>query len=187
MGEKKRLWITRRLSDKTLERAQQYYDCEINFEDRVYSQDELIGRSAQFDAILPCHSEIFHGDVVEKLDPRVRIIANHSVGTDHCDIAGLKARGITVTNIFDYDAVLAPSATGEAPLISEGHTGNAINCLTWTLAGLPCLSLPAMVGDHDLPIGLQLIAGKRHDDRLFSTSSWLTKYLQGKISENGGA
>ena len=43
MGEKKRLWITRRLSDKTLERAQQYYDCEINFEDRVYSQDELIG------------------------------------------------------------------------------------------------------------------------------------------------
>lgn len=80
MGEKKRLWITRRLSDKTLERAQQYYDCEINFEDRVYSQDELIGRSAQFDAILPCHSEIFHGDVVEKLDPRVRIIANHSVG-----------------------------------------------------------------------------------------------------------
>ena len=43
MGEKKRLWITRRLSDKTLERAEQYYDCEINFEDRVYSQDELIG------------------------------------------------------------------------------------------------------------------------------------------------
>ena len=52
---------------------------------------------------------------------------------------------------------------------------------------LSCLSLPAMVGDHDLPIGLQLIAGKRQDDRLFRTSSWLTKYLQGKISENGGA
>jgi len=123
MGEKKRLWITRRLSEKTLERAQQYYDCEINFEDRVYSQDELIGRSAQFDAILPCHSEIFRGDVVEKLDPRVRIIANHSVGTDHCDIAGLKARGITVTNTPD---VLSDATAELAFLLMLGAARRAV-------------------------------------------------------------
>ena len=89
------------MSDATLERAQRDYDCEINFDDGVYSTDELIAKSGEFDAILPCHSELFNADVAAKLDPRVKIIANHSVGTDHCDIEALRARGIAVTNTPD--------------------------------------------------------------------------------------
>ncbi|NBT41919.1 MAG: amidase [Alphaproteobacteria bacterium] len=155
-------------------------------------------------ASLPAvHKVIYDYEIARKVDKLLtktgaelgsELLAAHERGMqisksrylDALDVK-LSCERFFVQHFFDYDAVIAPSATGEAPLISEGHTGNAINCLTWTLAGLPCLSLPAMVGDHDLPIGLQLIAGKRHDDRLFRTSSWLTKYLQGKISENGGA
>lgn len=101
MTKKPRLWITRRLSDKTLERADRDYECVVNFDDRLYSTDELIEGSARFDAILPCHSETFRGAMLDKLGTRLKIIANHSVGVDHCDIPALKERGISVTNTPD--------------------------------------------------------------------------------------
>jgi len=101
MTKKPRLWITRRLSHKTLERADRDYECVVNFDDCLYSTDELIEGSAQFDAILPCHSETFRGAMLDKLGTRLKIIANHSVGVDHCDIPALKERGISVTNTPD--------------------------------------------------------------------------------------
>lgn len=77
----------------------------------------------------------------------------------------------------DFDAILAPSASGEAPLLSEGHTGDPAFCKVWTLAGLPCLNLPILVGANGLPIGVQLIGAVEQDDRLLRTASWLLKTL----------
>ncbi|GHF55024.1 amidase [Seohaeicola zhoushanensis] len=77
----------------------------------------------------------------------------------------------------DYDAILAPSAAGEAPLLAAGGTGDPIFCTIWTLAGLPCLSLPLLVGENDLPIGVQLIGAAEQDDRLLRTASWLQRQL----------
>ena len=61
---KPRLWITRRLSDATLERATRDYDVVINHDDQPGTADQLIAASAEFDAIIPCHSEHFSADVV---------------------------------------------------------------------------------------------------------------------------
>ncbi len=77
----------------------------------------------------------------------------------------------------DYDAILAPSSTGEAPLLSAGHTGDSVFCTTWTLAGLPCLTLPLLVGENDLPIGVQLIGAVEEDDRLMRTAAWMQRHL----------
>jgi lactate dehydrogenase-like 2-hydroxyacid dehydrogenase len=41
--------------------------------------------------MIPCHSERFSADVVARLDPRLKVVANHSVGVDHCDLDALKA------------------------------------------------------------------------------------------------
>lgn len=83
-------------------------------------------------------------------------------------------------NFFnDFDAILGPSASGEAPMISLGTTGDAIYCTTWTLAGLPCLSLPLLVGENDLPIGVQLIGALEEDDRLLRTAAW----MQGSLAQ----
>ena len=101
MAAKPALWITRRLSDATLARAARDYDTIVNHQDGLHSADEIVAMSASVDAILPCHSEIFNADVAGRLSPRVKIIANHSVGVDHCDLAALKARGIVVTNTPD--------------------------------------------------------------------------------------
>lgn len=77
----------------------------------------------------------------------------------------------------DFDAILAPSATGQAPLISAGGTGDPIFCTIWTLAGLPTLGMPLLVGENDLPVGVQLIGAIEEDDRLLRTATWLQDAL----------
>ena len=77
----------------------------------------------------------------------------------------------------DFDAILSPSASGEAPLFSEGHTGDPIFCTVWTLAGLPTLNLPIMQGENGLPIGLQMVGRLRDDARLLRTAGWFMTTL----------
>jgi lactate dehydrogenase-like 2-hydroxyacid dehydrogenase len=123
MSAKPVLWITRRLSDATLERAARDYDVIVNHEDGIFTADEIVTMSAKADAILPCHSELFNADVASRLSPRVKIIANHSVGVDHCDLPALKERGIVVTNTPD---VLSDATAEIAMLLLLGAARRAV-------------------------------------------------------------
>lgn len=123
MSTKPVLWITRRLSDATLARAERDYDIIVNYDDTLNSADQILEMSAKVDAILPCHSEVFRADTVAKLDARVRIIANHSVGVDHCDIEALRSRGIVVTNTPD---VLSDATAEIAMLLMLGAARRAV-------------------------------------------------------------
>lgn len=76
----------------------------------------------------------------------------------------------------DYDAVLAPSSAGEAPLKNAG-TGDPVFCTVWTVAGLPCVNLPLLSGSAGLPIGVQLIGPAERDDRLMRTAQWMINAL----------
>lgn len=76
----------------------------------------------------------------------------------------------------EYDAIIAPSAAGEAPLFGP-NTGDPIFCTLWTLAGLPCVTLPLLVGETGLPIGVQLIGPAEKDNRLLRTARWLQSQL----------
>lgn len=120
---KPRLWITRRLSDATLARAMRDYDTVVNHADTPGTASDLIAASADFDAIIPCHSEHFSAKVAAQLDPRLKIIANHSVGVDHCDLPSLKARGIAVTNTPD---VLSDATAELAMLLMLGAARHAV-------------------------------------------------------------
>ncbi|MEM9638957.1 MAG: D-glycerate dehydrogenase, partial [Pseudomonadota bacterium] len=94
-----------------------------NLDDTPGSAADLIAASAEFDAIIPCHSEHFSKDVAAQLSPRLKIIANHSVGVDHCDLPSLKARGITVTNTPD---VLSDATAELAMLLMLGAARHAV-------------------------------------------------------------
>lgn len=117
------LWIPRRLSDATLARARRDYDVIVKDADTPGTADEIIAMSAQADAMIPCHSEHFTADVVARLDPRLKILANHSVGVDHCDLAALAARGIVVTNTPD---VLSDATAEIAMLLMLGAARHAV-------------------------------------------------------------
>jgi Asp-tRNA(Asn)/Glu-tRNA(Gln) amidotransferase A subunit family amidase len=82
----------------------------------------------------------------------------------------------------DYDAIVTPSATGEPPLYGDG-TGDPICCTTWTLCGLPCVSLPLLRGSKDLPIGVQLVGSTDTDDRLLRSTRWLLSLLQASAAD----
>jgi len=122
MSSKPRLWITRKLSDNTEARARDTYDVILNPQDTLSTADDIVRMSAEVDAIIPCHSELFDQNTVARLDQRVRIVANHSVGVDHCDLNAFKARGICVTNTPD---VLSDATAEIAMLLLLGAARRA--------------------------------------------------------------
>jgi Asp-tRNA(Asn)/Glu-tRNA(Gln) amidotransferase A subunit family amidase len=63
------------------------------------------------------------------------------------------------------DVLLAPSATGVAPL-GLGATGDPVFCRAWTLLGLPAANVPAVRRADGLPVGVQAL-GLRFDDLTF--------------------
>lgn len=84
---------------------------------------------------------------------------------------------------LEFDAIIAPAAAGEAPVLGSG-TGDPIFCTLWTLAGLPCVTLPLLVGETGLPIGVQLIGAAEKDDRLLRTARWLQDTLATAATEH---
>ena len=113
-------------------------------------------------------------DTLRPVITRARMITK----TQYDDALAVKtsAEGFFRAFFMDYDAIIAPSAAGEAPTFGNG-TGDPIFCTLWTLAGLPCISLPMLVGETGLPIGVQLIGPAEKDDRLLRTARWLQTHL----------
>lgn len=113
-------------------------------------------------------------DTLRPVITRARTITK----TQYDDALAVKtsAEGFFKAFFMDYDAIIAPSAAGEAPKFGNG-TGDPIFCTLWTLAGLPCVSLPMLVGETGLPIGVQLIGPAEKDDRLLRTARWLQTHL----------
>ncbi len=77
----------------------------------------------------------------------------------------------------EYDAILTPSAAGEAPAGLE-TTGSPAFCTIWTICGTPALNLPVFQGPSGLPMGAQLVGYKDDDARLFRTARWLMRQLE---------
>ena len=101
MSPKPTILVTRKLPAAVEDRLQRDYEARLNPDDRLYSPDELIEGARGAQAILPCHTERFTADVVQRLPREVRIIANFSVGYDHVDLEAARAKGIVVTNTPD--------------------------------------------------------------------------------------
>ncbi len=95
---KKRLLVTRRLPDETHARAVRDYDAVLNPEDRLFSTDELVAASADYDAFLVCLTEKLPQAAMERLSPRLKVISTFSVGYEHIDVVAARAKGIPVGN-----------------------------------------------------------------------------------------
>ena len=65
--------------------------------------------------------------------------------------------------LSDYDILISPSTSGEAPRLGEEEKADP--CLIWTLCRVPSVHVPLFKGPNNLPFGLQCIS-KRYDDYL---------------------
>lgn len=118
-------------------------------------------------------------DLSDSLKPIVH--RGRTISTDHynnAQTARLHAETACAALFQDFDAIIAPAATGQAPLLASGHTGDPLCCRVWSLAGLPSVTLPLMSGKDALPIGLQLIGAHGQDDHLLRNAAW----LDGKVA-----
>ena len=82
---------------------------------------------------------------------------------------------LELKNLFKkYDAFITPAAPGQAPRDLK-TTGNAVFNGYWTMLGVPAISLPLLKGKDNLPIGVQVLAPWREDNKLLSISKSLLK------------
>ncbi|MFN0088867.1 MAG: amidase [Acidimicrobiales bacterium] len=102
--------------------------------------------------------------------------AGDAISAEAYDSAqGLAAAGrAALADAFDHgrlDALLTPSAPGEAPAGLDS-TGDPVFCRVWTLLGGPCLTLPAGRGPLGLPVGVQLVGRRGGDAELLALGAW---------------
>ena len=74
--------------------------------------------------------------------------------------------------VGDADAILTPSATGEAPL-GLGSTGNTAMNRLWTLLHGPCVTVPAGDGPAGMPMGIQIVGLPGADARTLAVARWV--------------
>ncbi|MCG8458036.1 MAG: amidase [Holophagales bacterium] len=134
------------------------------------------------------HRQLYerHGD---RLHPTTRELLERGKGVDGeavqraregCDRlrwqleASMDAHGV--------DLLIAPSATGPAPL-GLGSTGDPILNLPFSHAGLPTLTLPAGLlptsGGYSMPIAVQLVARFGRDESLLAWGNALERIFRG--------
>jgi Asp-tRNA(Asn)/Glu-tRNA(Gln) amidotransferase A subunit family amidase len=73
----------------------------------------------------------------------------------------------------DFDAVITPSAPGEAPF-GVGAGSPALNQI-WTLLHVPCINLLAMRSPAGMPLGLTMTGPRFSDRRLLACATLLDR------------
>lgn len=83
----------------------------------------------------------------------------------------------------DKNILMTFSSPGEAPLLELG-TGSSIFNRSWTLLGLPCITIPFGINQiTKLPLGIQFVANLHQDLNLLSTVKTI-KFFLDKFKSN---
>jgi len=108
-----------------------------------------------------------------KLDETIGL---QPAGYDEARGIARRARG-TLAEIFDnVDVLLTFSAPGAAPK-GLASTGDPRFNRLWTLMGVPCVNLPAIVANGGLPVGVQLIARFGDDAGVLAAARFVEEAL----------
>jgi len=94
------------------------------------------------------------------------------------DVAG-RARHALAKIFDDVDVILTLSAPGAAPK-GLGSTGDARYNRLWTLMGVPCVNVPTLVAEGNLPVGVTVIARYGADAQALATARFVEKALAGR-------
>ena len=94
----KKILVTRNLLQDNETRVVNTFEAKLNKEDKVLSSEQVIDLSKDCDGILCIGGNKFDKEIINKLSPSVKIIANYAVGYNNVDTDAAKAKGIVVTN-----------------------------------------------------------------------------------------
>jgi Asp-tRNA(Asn)/Glu-tRNA(Gln) amidotransferase A subunit family amidase len=111
------------------------------------------------------------------LSPQMRRYIENGLKTSRADYVAAwrrveQARAL-LPRVFDgLDVLLAPCVPGEAPS-GLASTGDPSMQAMWTALHSPTMTLPTHRGPNNLPVGIQLVAQRYDDDRLFARARWI--------------
>jgi Asp-tRNA(Asn)/Glu-tRNA(Gln) amidotransferase A subunit family amidase len=71
----------------------------------------------------------------------------------------------------DFDALLVPSAPGEAPK-GLASTGDSVFNQAWTALHTPCVTVPVFTGPSGLPMGAQFVGAYGADYKTLACAEW---------------
>lgn len=117
----------------------------------------------------------------DRLGERIRGLIERGrrfAATDYVSaLAGASALNGGLDEVFEeYDAILAPATAGEAPIDGEGIDDVTFSSL-WSYIGVPAITLPLLVSERGLPLGVLLVGRHGNDARLLRTARWLSATL----------
>jgi len=152
-----------------------------------------VGLGASFDRAVELHGIVMAVEMAHnlyrdyetgahQLSPTLRALLERGRAVTAIDytraVAAIAPLNEALDSVFDeYDAVLTPAASGEAPRGLDS-TGSPAFCTTWTYLGTPAVTLPLLQGENGLPMGIQLVGRRGNDARLLRTANWLVKTLE---------
>jgi amidase len=103
------------------------------------------------------------------------IEAGLAVGPERYDAAQSLARACRrlLPQVFDgCDVLIAPSASGEAPVGIQA-TGDPLFSRIWTLLRAPCVHVPCALGQHGLPLGVTVVGPIGSDRTTLLAANWI--------------
>ena len=121
---------------------------------------------ASFLNLARSHAHLLHDEFHHRVENRAGITGDKlAAAYDHA--ASCRAQFDAIAR--GYDAVLTPSAKGEAPV--GMYPGDAVFNRMWTLLHVPCVNMPGHAGTHGMPVGVTLTAPRFHDRRLLAVAA----------------
>jgi glyoxylate reductase len=90
--------VTRKLPDIVETRMMELFDAHLSADDHPMSREELVAAVSQADVLVPTVTDRIDAELIAAADPRLKLIASFGTGTDHIDLAAVRAKGIMVTN-----------------------------------------------------------------------------------------
>ena len=100
MGAQARVFVTRHLPGKALDRLVAQHDVEVWPERQPPPRAELLGRAPELEGLLSLLTDPVDAELIDAA-PRLRAISNYAVGVDNVDVEAATARGIPVGNTPD--------------------------------------------------------------------------------------
>ncbi len=137
-----------------------------------------------FASLAEHHTRVMHGEAMatflseararpDLLDDEFKAMVGNRKGISRADL--LEAYDVAAQGraMFDaiagqFDAILTPSAAGEAPV--GANTGDASFNVMWTLLHTPVINVPGFTGPAGLPVGLSLVSARYRDRHLLNVA-----------------
>jgi len=115
----------------------------------------------------------YHLDLISELVSKMFVNASSIGHEDYVEAQDLLFSARLAHQEFmaanHLDALLTPSAPGEAPPLKT--TGDSVFNRVWTSLGVPAIHLPVRLGPAGLPIGIQLTGSSWCDEELLALAS----------------